>query len=176
MKKYNIVGHRVIGHSEVRAKAGGILSTDRVACPGRKFDWTKLENATPKIGLQRSGGAGGGADPVGEFFAAMQAAGVNNLRLRLNDHDPQLSGKTTIPGVFGGVKYPAVTARPIAQLQTWLAEIGYSVGPADGILNQRTVRAVVHFETHFASAVDERLDQTTAALIHAVRLANPKAD
>jgi hypothetical protein len=62
------------------------------------------------------------------------------------------------------------------QLQTWLAEIGYSVGPADGKYEARTIRAVLHFQTHFiGKGATDRVNRQTAALINAVRQANPKA-
>jgi N-acetyl-anhydromuramyl-L-alanine amidase AmpD len=176
MAAHSIPRHRVLGHSDIRTDAAGVLNNDRIACPGANFDWAQLEDANPGIGLRRTGGTSTTPDPVGAFFDAMDAAGVANLQLRENDHDPRQVGNKTQPGRFGGQTRPGVAATPIAQLQTWLAEIGYSVGPANGVFNHRTARAVLHFETHFlGAAADQRVDRATAALIRAVRLANPAA-
>jgi N-acetylmuramoyl-L-alanine amidase len=178
MTAHTIPRHRVLGHSDIRTDASGVLNNDRIACPGANFDWPQLEGANPGIGLRRAGGATTTtADPVAAFFDAMDAAGVANLQLRENDHDPRQVGTQAQPGRFGGHPRPGVTATPIAHLQTCLAEIGYSVGPANGVFNHRTARAVQHFETHFlGAAANERVDRATAALIRAVRLANPVAD
>lgn len=176
MTTHSISRHRVLGHSDVRTDAAGVLNPDRVACPGTQFEWTQLENAQPGIGLARQGGTGGGTDPVADFFTAMQTTGVQDLALRTSDHDPRQVGTRAQPGRFGGRDRPGVTATPIAQLQTWLAEIGYSVGTATGEYNARTARAVLHFRTHFAGQhAADTVDQSTAALIREVRLANPVA-
>lgn len=176
MAAHTIPRHRVLGHSDIRTDANGVLNNDRIACPGANFDWPQLEAANPGIGLRRTGGPNNALDPVAAFFDAMDAAGVANLQLREDDHDPRQVGKQTQPGRFGGQPRPGVAMTPIAQLQTCLAEIGYSVGPANGVFNHRTARAVRHFETHFlGAAANERIDRATAALIRAVRLANPVA-
>jgi N-acetyl-anhydromuramyl-L-alanine amidase AmpD len=176
MTAHGIPRHRVLGHSDIRTDANGVLNNDRIACPGANFDWPQLESANPGIGLRRTGGNLNAPDPVADFFDAMDAAGVVNLQLRENDHDPRQVGKQTQPGRFGGQPRPGVAATPIAQIQTWLSEIGYSVGPANGQFNHRTARAVRHFETHFLGAgANERVDRATAALIRAVRLSNPAA-
>jgi hypothetical protein len=61
--------------------------------------------------------------------------------------------------------------------QSLLAEIGYSVGRADDQFNTRTARAVRHFRVHFEGRNDnDTVNAPTAALIHAVREANPQAD
>lgn len=81
------------------------------------------------------------------------------------------------PGRFGGREQKGITETPIKHLQTWLAEIGYSVGSANGQFNARTARAVRHFLVHFEGRSDnDTVNAQTAALIRAVRNANPKAD
>ena len=81
------------------------------------------------------------------------------------------------PGRFGGREFKDVTETPIKHLQTWLAEIGYSVGPVDGQFNPRMARAVRHFQVHFEGRSDnDTINAQTAVLIRAVRDANPKAD
>jgi N-acetyl-anhydromuramyl-L-alanine amidase AmpD len=181
MSVHGIARHRVIGHSDILTDGQGNLSDDRIACPGYQFDWTLLESAKPPIGLARSGGTSGGSDPVAGFFLIMNnglmLTSGQPLVLRPGDHDPRLVGGKMKPGRFGGTEYKDIAETPIKQLQTWLAEIGYSTGPADGVFNHRTARAVRHFQVHFAGrSNNETVNADTAALIRAVRDANPKAD
>jgi len=175
MRTHSVPRHRVVAHSDILTDGHAHLSNDRIACPGYQFEWSQLENAKPPIGLARSGGSGGD-DPVAEFFQAMNG-GAKPLILRPGDFDPQTVGGNLRPGKFGGLEHKDVTQTPIKQLQTWLAEIGYSVGPADGCFNARTARAARHFQVHFEGRSDnDTISAGTAALIRSVRAANPKAD
>lgn len=177
MKTHGVLRHRVIGHSDILTDGQGALSDDRIACPGYQFEWIRLENAKPAAGMARSGGAPV-ADVVGPLFEALSRKRSKELRLVENDHDPVIvNGKVTGPGRFGGQPDKDVTDGPIKQLQTWLLEIGYSVGKADGVLNHRTIRAARHFQVHFQNTANrESINAETAALIKAVRMANPVAD
>jgi len=181
MKIHEIPRHRVVGHSDILTDGHGHMSDDRIACPGFQFDWAQLENANPPIGLARSGGASGEANPVEEFFELMNRGlmrdGGRAVVLKAGDFDPKTIGGKVQPSRFGGKEYKEVTQTPITLLQTWLAEIGYSVGPLTGQFNPRTARAVRHFQVHFEGRSDnDTINQRTAALIRAVRDANPKAD
>jgi N-acetyl-anhydromuramyl-L-alanine amidase AmpD len=180
MTCYSVPRHRVIGHSDILTDGQGALSNARIACPGFQFEWPQLENAKGQpIGLARTGGATGN-DPVAGFFtaaAANKASGGKPVVLVENDYDPKPVGNKLRSGKFGRNEFPTVTDTPISLLQTWLSEIGYSVGKADGIYNHRFFRAVLHFQTHFlGQGATGNIDQQTAALIRAVRQANPKAD
>lgn len=180
MTCYSVPRYRVIGHSDILTDGQGVLSDQRIACPGFQFEWSQLENAKGQtIGLARTGGASGN-DPVAAFFtaaAANKASRGKPVVLIENDFDPAKAGTKVHPGKFGGQDYPDVTDTPITLLQTWLSEIGYSVGPATGKYNNRFFRAVLHFQTHFlGQGATGRIDQQTATLIRAVRQANPKAD
>ncbi len=181
MRYHGVPRHRVIGHSDILTDGQGHLSDQRIACPGYQFDWSQLENAKPPIGLARTGGNAGGNDPVAGFFMAMNLgknfSGSSSLVLKPGDFDPQTVGGKLRPGKFGGRAYQDITETPIQHLQTWLAEIGYSVGPANGQFNARTARAVRHFQVHFEGRSDRNtINAQTAALIRAVRDANPRAD
>lgn len=181
MRYHGIPRHRVVGHSDILTDGRGHLSDQRIACPGHQFEWSQLENAQPAIGLARTGGGAGGSDPVAGFFRAMNLgkhfSGSSPLALQSGDFDPQTGGGQPRPGHFGGREFKDITETPIRHLQTWLAEIGYSVGPADGRFNPRTARAVRHFRVHFEGRGDsDMIDAQTAALIRAVRDANPRAD
>lgn len=171
MDKYKIPRHRVIGHSDVLTDGNGKMASElRITCPGWQFDWPRLEGQG--IGLRRDGGSVSGGDPVAAFFDAMQKAGVPNMQLVQGDHD----GTQTQPAQFGGITRKEVLDKPIAQLQTWLAEIGYSIGSADGGYGDRTARAVLHFQTHFVgNGATRHVNRHTAALIRAVHAANPRA-
>lgn len=174
MQHHNVVRHRVLAHSDIRGNSAGVLNDDRIECPGDEFDWAELESKG--IGLARQGG-NTDVDPVREFFAEMQNAGVGNLTLRRGDRDPRPNGSGTRPGRFGGSERVGVSATPISQLQTWLAEIGYSVGASNGDYGERTGRAVRHFQAHFLQRHDnDQVDREIAHLIRAVRAANPSAD
>ncbi|MDG4550822.1 MAG: N-acetylmuramoyl-L-alanine amidase [Candidatus Contendobacter sp.] len=177
MRYHGVPRHRVVGHSDILTDGQGHLSDQRIACPGYQFEWSRLENANPGIGLARTGGGAGGADPVAEFFKSISLGGSPPPALRPGDHDPRMVGGKPRPGRFGGREIKDVTETPIKHLQTWLAEIGYSVGPADGQFNPRMARAVRHFQVHFEGRSDsDTINARTAALIRAVRDANPKAD
>jgi len=181
MKAHNVPRHRVIGHSDILTDGLGSLSTMRVACPGHQFDWSLLESANPAIGLARTGGMRGGNGPVANFFQMMNnghgAADGKPLVLKPGDFDPQVVGDKPKPSRFGGKEVKDVTYTPIKELQTCLAEIGYSVGPANGHFNARMARAVVHFQVHFEGrSSNDTINEGTAALISDVRRANPKAD
>lgn len=103
--------------------------------------------------------------------------GAPPLVLKPGDFDPPTVGGQRRPGQFGGREFKDITETPIQHLQTGLAEIGYSVGPANGQFNPRTARAVRHFRVHFERRSDsDTIDAPTAALIRAVRDANPRAD
>jgi N-acetyl-anhydromuramyl-L-alanine amidase AmpD len=178
MKKHDIKRHRVIGHSDILTDGAGVLSDQRIACPGHQFQWSKLEQES--IGLARFTGSGGN-DPVGPLFtmASVLRAFTQGkpLALRVGDRDAKLVGGKLRPGRFGGDEIPDADLQPIKHLQTWLAEIGYSVGPADGVFSKRMGRAVLHFQTHFIGAgANQSINQETAELIRGVALANPKAD
>jgi N-acetyl-anhydromuramyl-L-alanine amidase AmpD len=175
MSAYNVPRHRVIGHGDCLTDGNAVLSDQRIECPGPLFEWDRLETANPPIGLARTGGTSSGADPVAAFFKTMTDKGVANLALTGGDFDPQPgAGK---PSKFGHKDYKDITDTPIKTLQTWLAEIGYSVGTADGKLNPRTVQAARHFQVHFQNRDNvATINAETAALIKAVRDANPKAD
>ncbi len=178
MKTHGIPRCRVVGHSDILTDGHGHLSDDRIACPGYQFEWDQLEAAG--IGLARVGGTSSDPDPVAEFFTMMNnglmlSAG-KTLTLKPGDFDTQGTGKNQT-SKFGGNAYKEVTGTPIKQLQTWLAEIGYSIGPANGQFNRQMARAVRHFQVHFEGRSDnEKINAKTAAMIRAVRLANPKAD
>ena len=181
MRYHSVPRHRVIGHSDILTDGQGHLSDQRIACPGHQFDWSQLENAKPSIGLARTGGSAGGDDPVAGFFMAMNLgknfSGSSSLVLKPGDFDPQTVGGKLRPGKFGGREYQDITETPIQHLQAWLAEIGYSVGPVNGQFNARTARAVRHFQVHFEGRSDrDTINVQTAALIRAVRDANPRAD
>ena len=181
MRYHGIPRHRVVGHSDILTDGQGHLSNQRIACPGHSFEWSQLENAKPAIGLARTGGSVGGNDPVAGFFLAMNLgknfSGASSLVLKPGDFDPQTVGGQRRPGQFGGREFKDITETPIQHLQTWLAEIGYSVGPANGQFNPRTARAVRHFQVHFEGRSDRNtINAQTAALIRAVRDANPRAD
>jgi N-acetyl-anhydromuramyl-L-alanine amidase AmpD len=177
MREFNVPRHRVIGHSDVLTDGHGALSKRRIACPGFQFDWPQLENAPGQgIGLQRTGGSAASNDAVAAFFDAMQQAGVPDLQLQEGDYDVKKVGAKVRAGKFGGKERPEVDGAPIAQLQQWLAEIGYSVGPANGQYSHRTARAVLHFQTHFVGpGANPNVNRQTAALIRAVWQANPHA-
>jgi N-acetyl-anhydromuramyl-L-alanine amidase AmpD len=176
MRTHNVPRHRVVAHSDILTDGHAHLSDDRIACPGYQFEWSQLENAQPPIGLARTGGNGGGDDPVAQFFQAMNG-GTKPLILKPGDFDPQSAGGKLQPGKFGGLERKDITQTPIKQLQTWLAEIGYSVGPADGVFNRQTARAARHFQVHFEGRSDnDTINAGTAAMIRSVRAANPKAD
>lgn len=99
------------------------------------------------------------------------------LVLKPGDFDPQTVGGKLRSGQFGGREYQDRIETPIKHLQTWLVEIGYSVGPANGQFNPRTARAVRHFQVHFEGrSANDTINEQTAALIRAVRDANPQAD
>ena len=181
MKAHNVPRHRVIGHSDILTDGLGSLSTLRVGCPGRQFDWSLLENAQPPIGLARTGGMRGGNGPLDGFFQLMKqdpnATGGKPLVLKAGDVDPKMVGDKPTPARFGGKEYKGISYTPIKELQTCLAEIGYSVGPANGHFNPRMARAVVHFQTHFEGQdTNATVNEQTAALIQSVRRANPIAD
>ena len=174
MREHGIPRHRVLGHSDIRGDATGTYNDDRVECAGDEFDWTELEDKG--IGLARAGGPTNG-DPVGTFFNDMAAAGVSNLALRSGDRDPRQVGGKSQPGRFGGANRAGISATPITQLQTWLGEIGYSVGPANGQYTDRMSRAVQHFQVHFLRRQDnDSINRSIAELIRDVRAANPQAD
>lgn len=128
MDKYKIPRQRVIGHSDVLTDGEGRLSDLRIACPGYKFDWPRMENAKPQgMGLRRAGGSTGSpgsTDPVSAFFMSMSVALAGNLELRVNDRDGKQVGNKTESGVFGGKERKGVIETPIVHLQTWLKEIG----------------------------------------------------
>jgi N-acetyl-anhydromuramyl-L-alanine amidase AmpD len=171
MDKHKILRHRVIGHSDVLTDGAGNMNHRRQTCPGWQFDWPRME--AHGIGLRRDGGTTTGTDPVAAFFDAMQAAGVPNLQLVQGDND----GNKLKPTKFGGELRKGALGKPIAQLQTWLKEIGYSVGPVDGECTIRMTKAVLHFQVHFigVQANVGVVNRQTAALIYAVRQANPVA-
>jgi peptidoglycan hydrolase-like protein with peptidoglycan-binding domain len=131
------------------------------------------------MGLRRAGGgtgSPGSTDPVSAFFMSMSVALAGNLELRVNDRDGKQVGNKTESGVFGGKERKGVMETPIVHLQTWLKEIGYSVGPVNGEYKAHLERAVLHFQTHFMGAgATGRVNAQTAALIYAVRQANPVA-
>src|SRR5262249_14140538 len=127
-------------------------------------------------GLQRTGGSAAAKDVVADFFDAMQKAGVSDLQLQEGDYDAKKTGTKVRAGRFGGKERPGGDGAPIAQVQQWLAEIGYSVGPANGQYSYRTARAVLHFQTHFVGrGANQKVNRQTAALIRAVWQANPNA-
>jgi ABC-type polar amino acid transport system ATPase subunit len=114
----------------------------------------------------------------GELLLSLGPNGAGKTTLiRSVDFDPQTVGGKLRPGRFGGREFKDISATPITHLQTLLAEIGYSVGPANGQFNQRTARAVRHFQVHFEGrSNNETINAQTAVLIRAVRDANPRAD
>lgn len=181
MAKYSIPRHRVIAHSDILTDGHGVLSDQRIACPGWQFEWSRLENAKGQaIGLSRAGGTPT-ADDVGAIFMVQGIAatllGGKSMALVEGDYDPIMVGTKLKPGRFGRREIPDVAVAPIKLLQTWLSEIGYSVGKVDGIYHHQFARAVRHFRVHFLRQHDkESIDQETADLIRAVRAANPKAD
>jgi N-acetyl-anhydromuramyl-L-alanine amidase AmpD len=178
MRVHGIKRHRVLAHSDILTDGSGALSDLRIACPGHQFQWSKLEQKN--IGLARFTGSGGD-DPVGPFFTmANVVRGMTlgqPLVLREGDRDAKMAAGKLRPGRFGGREMPDVDLQPIKHLQRWLAEIGYSVGPQDGVYTKRMARAVFHFQTHFiGGGANQFIDQQTAELIRGVALANPKAD
>ena len=176
MKTHGILRHRVVAHSDILTDAHGNMSPERIACPGHSFEWSRLENAQPPIGLARRGGPDG-TDHIGALFDGLEGESGKPLVLKPGDFDPQTVGGKFRPGRFGGKEYKDVTQTPIADLQTWLAEIGYSVGPVNGQYNSRTAHAVKHFQVHFEGrSTNDTINAQTAALIRAVRKANPRAD
>jgi N-acetyl-anhydromuramyl-L-alanine amidase AmpD len=180
MSTHGIPRHRVLAHSDILTNGSGHLSDERIACPGHQFDWPQFENAKPPIGLARTGG-NASKDPVAYFFHVMSNGmllmGEPPLVLKPGDFDPRMVGGKLQPCRLGGRVFKDIEITPITHLQTWLAEIGYSVGTADGQFNQRMARAVKHFQVHFENRNDnDRVNAQTAALIRAVRDANPKAD
>lgn len=176
MRAHGIPRHRVVAHSDILTDGHGHMSSDRIACPGFQFEWSQLENANPPIGLSRNGSGGGPGDPVTELFEYMGDS-EQPLVLKPGDFDPRTVGGKLQPARFGGRAYNDISQTPITQLQTWLSEIGYSVGRPDGVYSPRTANAVRHFKVHFEGRSDsDTINQRTAALIHAVRTANPKAD
>lgn len=180
MKIHEIPRHRVVAHSDILTDGHQHLSDDRIGCPGYQFEWAQLESANPPIGLARTGGARGD-DSVDEFFEMMTRglvqADSKALVLKPGDFDAKVIGGKPQPSKFGGKAYTEVTGTPIAQIQTWLKEIGYSVGPVTGEFNRQTARASRHFQVHFEGRSDrDTIDQQSAALIRDVHAANPKAD
>jgi N-acetyl-anhydromuramyl-L-alanine amidase AmpD len=178
MSAHGIPRHRVLAHSDVLTDGHRHLSDERIACPGHQFDWQRFESA--KIGLARTGGSAT-KDPVAFFFNVMNSGkllmGERGLVLRPGDFDPKMAGGKLQPCRFGGKVFKDIEIAPIAHLQTWLGEIGYSIGKADGQFSQRMARAVKHFQVHFENRNNnDTVNADTAALIHAVRDANPKAD
>lgn len=56
LRYHGIPRHRVVGHSDILTDGQGHLSNQRIACPGPSFEWARLKNAQPAIGLARTGG------------------------------------------------------------------------------------------------------------------------
>jgi N-acetyl-anhydromuramyl-L-alanine amidase AmpD len=193
MAAHGIKRHRVVAHSDILTDGQHHMSAERIACPGFRFNWEMLETSKPPIGLARTGGNGhsangngngGGRDLIDTFYLGPSIGkdlGIDTLiTLKLGDWDPQLVGGKVKAPRWGGKEYKNITdvnISPIKQLQTYLADIGYSVGPATGQFNARTAHAVKHFQVHFEQRdSNDRINFRTASLIRDVWAANPKAD
>lgn len=170
----------IVGHMDVLLENSSPILAGR-DCPGFDFDWVLLEGRG--LGLIPSG-ASANLDMYGGFF-----------RLATAPHNSFVSGDSDASRTWGGVKWPApapppaagppppkpapptVTGAPIAELQTDLRDIGYSVA-VDGHYNMRTLRAVQMFQQHFFAGsrrnlIDEKdrrkVNQVTAEFIKQVR-------
>jgi N-acetyl-anhydromuramyl-L-alanine amidase AmpD len=180
MAAHNIPRHRVVAHSDILTDGNHQMSPERIACPGYSFDWSLLERANPPIGLSRAGGGAHSGDPIVSFFQGSSFHGDMPTLLKPGDWDPHLVAGKPRAARWGGKDYKDVTdvnVAPIKLLQTYLADIGYSVGPATGQFNTRTARAVKHFQVHFEQRDhSDTINFSTAELIRSVWAANPKAD
>lgn len=169
VKEHKLKPHRIVGHSDVRttAKDVRLLGPDRQTCPGRMFEWTRLEAAglgiIPKEGVEIE-------DDWGGYFETYS--------------DPLRFGDSDKKRVFGGKKRKDVSG-VIAELQRDLLGIGYSV-KVNGEFDKYTRQAVDRFKRHFftgtrsanhpkSEAVSDRVDLDTANMIVSARMGIPGA-
>lgn len=97
------------------------------------------------------------------------------VRRRNEEADTASTGKWpewVKPWSVGEIPETHVIQQDIAQAQRWLAKLGYSPGPADGVPGQRTVAAVARFQKdHGQLKVDGIIGPATlSALQRAVAL------
>ncbi len=169
VKEHKLKPHRIVGHSDVRTtKADKILlGPDRQTCPGKMFEWTRLEakglGIIPKPGVKIE-------DDWGGYFEKYS--------------EPLRSGDSDKKKVFGGKRRKDVSG-VIVELQRDLSGIGYSL-KVNGVFDKYTKEAVDRFKRHFFTgtrvadhpkslAVNDRVDLTTANMIVSARMGIPGA-
>lgn len=169
VKEHKLKPHRIVGHSDVRTtdKDPRLLGPDRQTCPGKMFEWTRLEaeglGIIPKKGVTIE-------DDWGGYFESYS--------------DPLRFGDSDKKRVFGGKRRKDVSG-VIAEMQRDLLGIGYSV-KVTGEFDKYTKEAVDRFKRHFftgtrsanhptSEAVSDRVDLDTANMILSARMGIPGA-
>jgi len=167
--KTQITGHSDVGTRipDVAARQGkatdlDLLDGDRDQDPGQIFRWEKLEEKG--WGMIPQSVTLGAA--YGDLFSSAE-----KVVLATNDHDAIAAHPPhkAQPGHFGGKDRPDTPGNPIFEVQSDLAQIGYSV-KANGTYDQYTERAVAAFQRHFFSGTrrrkaDGKVDKETAQML-----------
>jgi len=175
---FAIPNHRIVGHSDIATgdkshnKDDTLLDDRRSDCPGRDFDWERLEQAG--LGMIPTG------TDLGNYYGGYFSTYSEPWKTGDEDNTQKYGGKIRkdIPLASTEMGPPV---GPILELQMDLKHIGYSVY-STGKFDSHTKMAVDRFQRHFFSANRKsqikdallgHLDAMTANWIKCVRAAIP---